>query len=386
MADDRLDLTLIIQSDAYGGTERHTRELVRHINDKELQSAFVYCGEGFDDHAPERYSSIKIAKVKSTVRNITLKDVKIWVTNFKRFRSKKVLLIKPSYFSVDLKFLILLRFYYKKLIVIEHSLPPKRPPLPRIGFMPKIGYWRIKNELLRYAFYKITHKVITVSERARIELIEHTFYKYIDVCGNGTNIDLWLRDTEKGNEFRSRNGIDPSLHLFGCVGNLFTIKSFHVAILALSLIGEKYRERCALCIVGVGLEYNNLKSLVTKLNIKNIFFVGKQIDMIATYSAMQTLLITSISEAAPLALLEATACDCDVLSSDVGNCAEVIKEMNNGFIINSHEPEVWAKAIEAYLDEYEYKDDVLRLSCKSKFKQKYDTKKTMDRLISTIMG
>ena len=385
MTGESLDLAIIIQSDAYGGTERHTLDFFSHIDDVGFKTEFLYCGKGFDGHIPESYSSIKISKVDSQVRNITLKDMMLWRTSFKKHHAKRALFVKPSYFSVDLKFLLLLRFCYKELIVIEHSLPPKRPPLERIGFIPKIGFWRLKNELLRYCFSKLVDKVITVSERARNESNAHTYYKDINVCGNGINIDFWARDTTKGNEFRSKNGIQSNLHLFGCVGNLFTVKSFHVAIRALSLVSEKNKNRCALCIVGVGPEYKNLKELAIRLDVKNVFFVGKQIDMVAVYSAMQTLLITSISESAPLALLEATVCNCDVLSSDVGNCAEVIKEMNNGVIINSHEPEVWAKIIEDYLNENRCKDEVLQLSRESRFKQKYYTKKTMSNLINTIM-
>lgn len=385
MEDDRLDLTLIIQSDAFGGTERHTLELLNHINDTRLKSAFLYCGEGFDEHIPEKRPSVIISKVNSKVRNLTLKDILIWRKNFKKYNSKRALLIKPSYFSIDLKFLSLIRFYYDDLVVIEHSLPPKRLPLPRIGFMPKIGYWRLKNEFLRYFFAKLTNKVITVSELARAESNEHTYYKDINVCGNGIDIDFWARDAKKGEEFRSKIGINPDLHVFGCVGNLFTLKSFHVAIIALSLVSKKHRKKSALCIIGVGPEYKNLKELSERLNVENVFFVGKQIDMVAAYSAMQTLLITSTSESAPLALLEATACDCNILATDVGNCAEVINEIKNGGIINSHEPEVWAKAIEVHLDMNKFEDEALKLSCKLRFKQKYGIEKKMSRLVITIM-
>jgi glycosyltransferase involved in cell wall biosynthesis len=385
MTGDSLGLAIIIQSDAYGGTERHTLDFASHIDSKGLQVEFLYCGEGFNGYIPKIYSSIKVSKINSKVQNITLKDIKIWHKHFKKNNVKRALFIKPSYFSVDLKFLLLLRYFYKDLIVIEHSLPPRRPPITRVGFLPKMGFWRFKNEFLRYCFAKLVDKVITVSELARKELSENTYYKDINVCGNGINIDSWVRDTEKGNEFRSRIGINSDVHLFGCVGNLFTVKSFHVAILALGLISEKNKKRCVLCIIGVGPEGDRLKELAEKLGVENVYFVGKQIDMLAAYSAMQTLLVTSTSEANSLAVLEAIACGCYVLSSDVGICAEVIKEMNNGVIIKSHDPEAWAEAIEVHLNESHFKDEVLHLSRESEFKKKYDTKKTMSKLISTIM-
>lgn len=386
MENDKLDLVIFVQSNAYGGTERHTLDLVDHIDREGLNAAFIYCGEGFNGHMSEELSYVEVTKVNSTIQNLNAKGVRVWPKVFKRFKSQKALLIKPSYFSVDLKFLLLLRFYYKDLIVIEHSLPPKRLPVPRVGFIPKVGYWRLKNEILRYLFSSLVDTVIAVSEVARIELDEHTYYKDIKVCSNGINSDLWVHDTKKGKDFRVRNGIDSGLHLFGCVGNLFTVKSFDVAIQALSLVKDRYRTQCALCIIGVGPEQKNLKSLAEKLNLENVFFVGKQFDMVAAYSAMQTLLITSKSESASLVLLEASACDCDVLSSDVGYSFQVIKDMNNGFIVDSYNPQSWAKAIENYLDTKKHEDDTLRLTRKSKFEEKYDINKKMNNLLETIMA
>jgi len=385
MESETLDLAIFVQSDSFGGTERHTVELLNHIDEKGLKSAFLYCGEGFNGRVPENFSSLKSLKVVSKVRKLTIKDIMIWRKVFKGSNAKKALLIKPSYFSLDLKFLFLLRLHYKDLVVIEHSLPAKRLHLPKIGFIPKFGWWRLKDETFRFLFAKLIDKVIVVSEIAKTESINHTYYKDINVCGNGINTKAWVRDKNKGADFRSENGIDKDLYIFGCVGNLFKVKSFDIAIQALSLLSEKYRRQCGLCVVGVGLEYENLKALVEDLNLENVFFLGKKSDMVAAYSAMQTLLITSISESASLALLEATACDCNILSSDVGICKEVISEMQNGIVIDSHDPKVWANKIEAHLEQNKNDGDPLRFSRKSKFEEKYDIKKRMSSLLETIM-
>ncbi len=270
--------------------------------------------------------------------------------------------------------------------MIEHSLPPQRLPVPKVGFIPKFGFWRLKDELVRYCFAKIPSKVITVSERAKIESLHHTFYRNITVCQNGIDVEAWFQDQDKGEEFRAKNSINSSLHLFGCVGNLFEIKSFHIAVLALSLLSREQKDQVALCVIGVGPEEENLRNLVETLNLDNVYFLGKQFDMLSAYSAMQTLLITSNSESAPLSLLEATACGCDVISSDVGNCTEVIGEMKNGEIIASREPEVWAAAIERYLDGYSCNADSSRLKNIDKFKLNYDIQKAMRKLVTAIMG
>jgi len=379
------DLAIFVHSNSYGGTERHTLELVSHIDSERLSADFFYSGEGFNGHIPGGYSSVRANKVESKVQRLTQQDTEVWRKILKENRAKRALLVKPSYFSIDLKLLFLLRFKYRELIVIEHSLPPRRPLLPRIGFIPKVGYWRLKNELIKYLYYKLVDRVIAVSDIGKTELYAHTFYKDVKVCGNGINTEFWVRDAKRGVEFRTRNGINSDLHVFGCVGNLFTGKAFHVAIQALSILSELDRKRVALCIVGVGPEHENLKALAERLNLENVFFVGKQFDMVAAYSAMQTLLITSISESAPLTVLEATACGCDILSSNVGNCAEVINEMNNGVVINSYDPEVWAKEIASYLSESKYKNEDCQPSFMTKFKQKYSIEKTMSNLLNTIM-
>lgn len=376
-----VELVLIAHSNSFGGTERHTIGLLEHIEIKKIPTAFIYCGDGFDQNIKD-YQSISKEKTSTKFQNLNFNDLKIWWKSLSNYKTKKMIFVKPSYFSVDVKLLILLKLYCKDIVVIEHSLPPARPPVRRLAGFPILGQWWLKTELKKYFYYKLASRVITVSERAKNELIKHTYYKKIDVCGNGIDMSHWQYNEKKRDDFRLKFDIDKNIYLFGCVGNLFTIKAFHIAIEALAFIKDKTKIKCGLCISGAGPEHENLLKLTKKLNLDNIYFVGKQTDMLSVYSAIDTLLITSISESASLAVLEATACGCYVISSDVGICADVINESKNGFIINSHVSEAWAHEIYLHLERLNKKNT--RRVQETKLTAKYDLNNNMSKLILLI--
>ena len=57
-------------------------------------------------------------------------------------------------------------------------------------------------------------------------------------------------------------------------------------------------------------------------------------------NAADLLLVTSFSETGPLIVKEAIACNCPVVSTDVGNVREVISDKNNSYITSYNAKEI----------------------------------------------
>lgn len=102
------------------------------------------------------------------------------------------------------------------------------------------------------------------------------------------------------------------------------------------------------------VEHENLKETVT--------FVGRVPELHAYFSQIDVLVMTSISEAQPLVLLEAGAAGLPAVTSDVGSCREIIEglpedgvEGHGGIVVPACDPKATADALEIIL-----KNDAMR--------------------------
>lgn len=381
------DLLIITHAKAFGGAERHTVNLLSRLAELDIQFTFLYSGNGLDSKFTSITPHHYIHKIDVDMNNFKAREFIKLRSLLRTYKSKKVFIIKPSYFTFPAAFILLARLYGTSLAVIEHSLPVKRPDLDYIGFIPKVGLWRIKDEINRLCHSMTPDKVISVSEIGKSQLVEHTYLKAKDiyVCENGIRFEDWKYNENEANNFCLKYGINRPTHIFGCVGHLFPIKAFEIAVEAMSLLSPAYRNMCYLCIVGGGPEHKRLRALIDKFDLTNILLIEQQSQMVPVYSAIDTLLITSKSESAPLALLEAIACGCEVIASDTGNCKKIIETFRVGTVVKSRSPASWKVAMTNSL-----KNTLVGQRKNKKFicdviQKQYELDTTLDKIISVVL-
>ena len=61
----------------------------------------------------------------------------------------------------------------------------------------------------------------------------------------------------------------------------------------------------------------------------------EQSNLIYYYNAADVLLLTSLSEGSPNVIKEALACNCPVISTDVGDVKDLIKDVHNSYIVDA---------------------------------------------------
>ncbi len=118
----------------------------------------------------------------------------------------------------------------------------------------------------------------------------------------------------------------PVYHV-GFVGRVVPIKDIKTLIRSARLVVDRL-PGCEFLILGPTDEdeeyFLECKSLVEILNLKNNFkFLGSG-DVTVFYPRIDLLILTSISEAQPLVILEAHACKIPVVSTDAGSAAELL--------------------------------------------------------------
>lgn len=113
-------------------------------------------------------------------------------------------------------------------------------------------------------------------------------------------------------------------------------KNLGLLLLALARLSSQYKIRAL--VVGDGEELDNMKSLAESLKIDDLVTFSNYVSSINSkvdiYTKCKIFISTSKGEGFPVSLLEAMACGCVPIVSNVGDIGDVIRQGKNGFLFN----------------------------------------------------
>lgn len=122
------------------------------------------------------------------------------------------------------------------------------------------------------------------------------------------------------------------------VGMLRAVKDQETLIRAFAKVVRKSAIPQRLWIVGDGPERKKLEDLVSELGVKEeVKFFGIVKDVRELYVAADGLVLSSLSEAMPMSILEGAAANLFLVSSDVGGVSEVIQDGETGRLFKSRD-------------------------------------------------
>jgi glycosyltransferase involved in cell wall biosynthesis len=150
------------------------------------------------------------------------------------------------------------------------------------------------------------------------------------------------------------------------IGRIVPIKDIRTFIMAVAQLRALVPEVAAI-LIGPEDEdpayAEGCRALVEQLGIAgSVRFLGRVPDVKPWLGAADVLALSSISEAQPIALLEAAATGLPAVTTDVGSCREIIEgfpddpvEGRGGFVVAPCDPRAMAEALAAIL-----RDDAMR--------------------------
>ena len=183
-----------------------------------------------------------------------------------------------------------------------------------------------------------TDKIITVSERLREEILRFRIgnkKKTISIP-LGLELNKLLKTEQYKGQLRAELGVSTETKLVGIIARLVPIKNHKMFIDGISkLKAQKLDVKVKFLVIGDGEQRNELESYVKKEGLaKDVFFLGFRKDMEKIYADLDAVVLTSLNEGSPVALIEAMAAGKPVVSTDVGGVIELIGNNDQTFASN----------------------------------------------------
>jgi N-acetyl-alpha-D-glucosaminyl L-malate synthase BshA len=277
-----------------------------------------------------------------------------------------------------IRFLDVISFWMKMLLTLR-KIDPDVVHVQSIGIgipgllakkilkKPYIVWGQGSDIYLPDKFTKSLSKLVLKNADAVIALTEDMkrkmqkiYDRNVFVIPNG--IDLERFNNLPKETLRKRWKIKDEDEIITFVGTLRPIKGVEYLIRAMKIVRQK-STGARLMLVGDGEEREKLEKLVKELILEEyVRFIGKvQNEKVPEYMvASDIFILPSLSEGFPVTVLEAMASGLPIIVTRVRGLQEIIKDGENGFLVEPKNPEQIAEKVLMLLEDDELRERISR--------------------------
>lgn len=213
------------------------------------------------------------------------------------------------------------------------------------GYQPdRFGMLHFPMQVVARRVWNRADNVVAVGKPLK-ELAMKTWEGPISVIPNGVDGSVFFPADNEVPE----NGVIN----FALTAQLIPRKGIGLLVEAVDSLSPEHKAQVKVNIYGTGPMLEELLQLIDDKKLKNNIALCGLIareDMNAVLQTNQMFIMSSLQEGLPLSLLEAMACGLVPISTAVGDIASVIKNYENGILIEPGKPEAIKTAIEYALD------------------------------------
>jgi len=196
-------------------------------------------------------------------------------------------------------------------------------------------------------------RIIAISEQQRHELLHFRIcreYK-LEVIPLGFNFERLVRGPGDRGKFRNVYGIDEHTKLVAFIGRLAAIKDPYMFLDIAQRVCDK-QKNVVFAFVGDGEMADDIKNRVKALGLESrIIFTGFITNLRPLYADLDILLLTSVNEGTPVAIIEALANKVLVVATRVGGVPNLIKHRQTGFLYARQDHDNMAEMIVSILND-----------------------------------
>ncbi len=203
---------------------------------------------------------------------------------------------------------------------------------------------------------KFAHKVLTVSDEIKNDLITKRINNdKVKVIYNGIDISLF-DNRSTSDDYKHSFGIKNNDIVVAIVGRLSKEKGHHIFLRAAKEVSTR-RGDIKFLIVGDGPLKEILASEVKNNNLTDkVVFTGVRNDMPQVYSICDILVNSSFIEGLPITILEAMASKVCIIATRVGAVPQVIRQGENGILLDPGDDAGLTREICALIDRPELRN------------------------------
>ncbi len=191
---------------------------------------------------------------------------------------------------------------------------------------------------------KTASRSIVLSNALREEVIGYGFpSERIRQIPNGVDADLFIPNQLA----RKKNS---KVFRFLVVGRLDRQKGIDILLQAFAKLEGKYLWELVVC--GDGPLGSELEQLAQNLGLgQQVYFKGHVENVLNEYHQADILVLPSLYEGMPNAVLEAMACGLPIIGTDIGGTRELIIEGVTGWIVPPGSPETFSNVIKMVIND-----------------------------------
>lgn len=225
----------------------------------------------------------------------------------------------------------------------------------------------VKDDLLQY---KITSKELKIIANGNVNGVDTEYYN--PSC---------FSEVQK-NDFRKQLGVSEKDFVFLFVGRLVKDKGINELIEAYNIVVKTYQNVKLLLVGDYENELDPLKEATLKKikELDSVITVGFQTELRSYYAIANLFVFPSYREGFPNVVLQAGAMGLPCLVTNINGSNEIIKNQNNGFIIEKANIEALKEAMCYALD---HKEEITKWAKASRglILEKYDQKVVWDAIL-----
>jgi L-malate glycosyltransferase len=244
----------------------------------------------------------------------------------------------------------------------------------------------IDNSLIQKTVKKIIYsdcELILARSQKLKERIEKERKRPIIVIPSSADISFFKPLNAKS-ELRRKWGIKPEVQIILTVCRLDKNKGVDVLLKSIKILKST---NVTLMIVGEGVERKALKELSNALKIENnVKFLGFRTreDLLELYNLADLFALASYSEGLPRVLIEAMACGCIPVVTNVGDVATVVRDGFSGYIINPGDYERFAERAKQILSLTEKAKKVIQIRARNSVTNEFDSRVLLNKMVNEL--
>lgn len=350
-------LLFIITQPVVGGAQKYVFDLARYFNHSGSYNVSVAIGSPADGDLFQKLAqeNIKTHHLESLSREVDIiGDIKVFFEILKLFKEEQPDIVHLNSSKIGV---------LGSLAGFVYGLYHPKPKIVFTAhgwlFKEDLPEWKRRAAMVGEWFTaKFKDKIICVSADDFNQALKHHIAppRKLSVIHNALADKNKLISKEKAIlEISQMIGrpISSEIIMLTNLGRLYATKGLNYLIEAFHGLKMKLADKqIMLVIFGDGPERAALQLLITNYKLReSIFLVGDVADASKHLPAFNALVLSSIKEGLPYAILEAGAEGVPVVATNVGGVGEIIQNGQNGFLVESKNAQALAQALEKIIQD-----------------------------------